>query len=126
MPRTLHQTVRRITRHSGFWGVGTILIGASISVLVSIEVALAWAVGGLVMVLALFVQNRLICSHGAQLAKGILAKWLTIGLGFSAVFLGWQSVELVPFIGGALVVNLARPLSALSVSLKRRSAAKRQ
>jgi hypothetical protein len=103
-----------------------ILIGASISVLVSIEVALAWAVGGLVMVLALFVQNRLIRSHGAQLAKGILAKWLTIGLGFSAVFLGWQSVELVPFIGSALVVNLARPLSALSVSLKRRSAAKRQ
>jgi hypothetical protein len=126
MPRTLHHTVRRITRHSGFWEVGTILIGASVSVLVSIEVALAWAVGGVVMVLALFVQNRLIRSQGAQLAKGILAKWLTIGLGFSAVFLGWQSVELVPFIGGALVVNLARPLSALSVSLKRRSAAKRQ
>jgi hypothetical protein len=126
MPRTLHHTVRRITRHSGFWEVGTILIGASVSVLVSIEVALAWAVGGVVMVLALFVQNRLIRSQGAQLAKGILAKWLTIGLGFSAVFLGWQSVELVPFIGGALVVNLARPLSALSVSLKRRSAAKGQ
>jgi hypothetical protein len=126
MPRTLHHTVRRITRHSVFWEVGTILIGASISGLVSIEVALAWAVGGVVMVLALFVQNRLIRSQGAQLAKGILAKWLTIGLGFSAVFLGWQSVELVPFIGGALVVNLARPLSALSVSLKRRSAAKGQ
>jgi hypothetical protein len=126
MPRTLHHTVRRITRHSGFWEVGTILIGASVSVLVSIEVALAWAVGGVVMVLALFVQNRLIRSQGAQLAKGILAKWLTIGLGFSAVFLGWQSVELVPFIGGALVVNLARPMSALSVSLKRRSATKGQ
>ena len=126
MPRTLHHTVRRITRHSGFWEVGLILIGASVSVWVSIEVALAWTAGGLVMVLALFVQNRLIRSHGAQLAKGILAKWLTIGLGFSAVFLGWQSVELVPFIGGALVVNLARPLSALSVSLKRRSAAKGQ
>jgi hypothetical protein len=106
--------------------VGLILIGASVSVWVSIEVALAWTAGGLVMVLALFVQNRLIRSHGAQLAKGILAKWLTIGLGFSAVFLGWQSVELVPFIGGALVVNLARPMSALSVSLKRRSATKGQ
>jgi hypothetical protein len=117
---------RRITRHSGFWEAGMILIGASVSVLVSIEVALAWAVGGVVMVLALFVQNRLIRSQGAQLAKGILAKWLTIGLGFSAVFLGWQSVELVPFIGGALVVNLARPMSALSVSLKRRSATKGQ
>ena len=126
MPRTLHHTARQITRHSGFWEVGTILIGASISGLVSIEVALAWAVGGLVMVLALFVQNRLIQRHDAQLAKGILAKWLTIALGFSAVFLGWQSVELVPFIGGALVVNLAKPLSALSVSLKRRSAAKGQ
>ena len=126
MPRTLHHTARQITRHSGFWEVGAILIGASISALVSIEVALAWVVGGLVMVLALFVQNRLIQRHDAQLAKGILAKWLTIALGFSAVFLGWQSVELVPFIGGALVVNLAKPLSALSVSLKRRRAAKGQ
>jgi uncharacterized membrane protein len=126
MPRTLHHTARQITRHSGFWEVGAILIGASISALVSIEVALAWVVGGLVMVLALFVQSRLIQRHDAQLAKGILAKWLTIALGFSAVFLGWQSVELVPFIGGALVVNLAKPLSALSVSLKRRSAAKGQ
>ena len=126
MPRTLHHTARQITRHSGFWEVGVILIGAIISALVSIEVALAWVVGGLVMVLALFVQNRLIQSHDAQLAKGILAKWLTIGLGFSAVFLGWQSIELGPFIGGALVVNLAKPLSALSVSLKRRRAAKGQ
>ena len=86
MPRTLHHTARQITRHSGFWEVGAILIGASISALVSIEVALAWVVGGLVMVLALFVQNRLIQRHDAQLAKGILAKWLTIALGFSAVF----------------------------------------
>ena len=101
------------------------LIGASISALMSIEVALAWVLGGGVMVLALFVQDRVI-GHGSQLAQGILAKWLTIGLGFSAVFLGWRSVELVPFIGGALGVNLAKPLFALSVSMKRRRLAKRQ
>jgi hypothetical protein len=51
----------------------------------SIEVALAWVLGGSVMVLALFVQDRVI-GHGSQLAQGILAKWLTIALGFSAVF----------------------------------------
>lgn len=120
MSRTLLQTTRQITSRGLFWEGLVLLAGMGLGLAISIKVAAAWAGGCLVMMLALYAQERVTRGETRRLSRGVLAKWLVIGAGFSAVFLGWQAVSLSALIGGSVALNLVRPLRALWVSLRRR------
>ena len=97
-----------------------IALGAVLGLLWGLEQALAWALGGLILLGALTAQRAWSESKPDRVGQRVIAKWLVIALGLSAVFSGWNAVPLAFLILGALAVNLAGPISAVVVATNRR------
>ena len=97
-----------------------IALGAALGSFWGLEQAAAWALGGLTLLGALTAQRVWSGRKPDRVGQSVLAKWLVIALGFSAVFSGWNAVPLALLILGALAVNLASPISAVIVAMSRR------
>ena len=97
-----------------------IAFGAVLGLLWGLEQAIAWVLGGLILLGALTAQRLWSQRSPDRVGQSVLAKWLVIALGFSAVFNGWNAVPLALLILGALAVNLAGPISAVIVAMNRR------
>jgi hypothetical protein len=97
-----------------------IALGAVLGLLWGLEQAIAWVLGGLILLGALTAQRAWSERKPDRVGQSVIAKWLVIALGFSAVFSGWNAVPLALLILGALAVNLAGPISAVIVAMKRR------
>ena len=97
-----------------------ISLGAILALLWGLDQAMAWMLGGLILFGALTAQRQWSERKPERLGQSVLAKWVVIAVGFSAVFNGWSAVPLAPLIVGALAVNLANPVEALLVAMKRR------
>ena len=97
-----------------------IALGAILGLFWGLEQAMAWALGGLTLLGALTAQRLWSQRRPDRVGQSVLAKWLVIALGFSAVFNGWNEVPLAFLILGALAVNLASPTSAVIVAIYRR------
>ena len=97
-----------------------IVLGAVLGLLWGLEQAMAWVLGGLILLGALTAQRAWSERKPDRVGQSVIAKWLVIALGFSAVFSGWNAVPLALLILGALAVNLAGPISAVMVAINRR------
>ena len=97
-----------------------IVLGAVLGLLWGLEQAMAWVVGGLILLGALTAQRAWSERKPDRVGQSVIAKWLVIALGFSVVFSGWNAVPLALLILGALAVNLAGPISAVIVAMNRR------
>ena len=97
-----------------------IALGAVLGLFWGLEQAMAWVLGGLILLGALTAQRVWLERKPDRLGQSVIAKWLVIALGFSAVFSGWNTVPLALLILGALAVNLAGPISAVTVAVNRR------
>ena len=97
-----------------------IALGAVLGLFWGLDQAMAWVLGGLTLLGALTAQRVWSERKPDRVGQGVIAKWLVIALGFSAVFSGWNAVLLLPLILGALAVNLAGPISAVVVAINRR------
>ena len=98
-----------------------IALGAVLGLFWGLEQAMAWVLGGLILLGALTAQRVWSERRPHRVGQSVVAKWLVIALGFSAVFSGWNAVPLALLILGALAVNLAGPISAVIVAMNRRS-----
>ena len=98
-----------------------IALGAVLGLVWGLEQAMAWVLGGLILLGALTAQRVWSERRPDRVGQSVVAKWLVIALGFSAVFSGWNAVPLALLILGALAVNLAGPISAVIVAMNRRS-----
>ena len=98
-----------------------IALGAVLGLVWGLEQAMAWVLGGLTLLGALTAQRVWSEIRPDRVGQSVVAKWLVIALGFSAVFSGWNAVPLALLILGALAVNLAGPISAVIVAMNRRS-----
>ena len=98
-----------------------IALGAVLGLFWGLEQAIAWVLGGLILLGALTTQRVWSERRPDRVGQSVVAKWLVIALGFSAVFSGWNAVPLALLILGALAVNLAGPISAVIVAMNRRS-----
>ena len=97
-----------------------IVLGAVLALFWGLEQAMAWVLGGLILLGALTTQRAWSQRRPDRVGQSVIAKWLVIALGFSAVFSGWNAVPLAVLILGALAVNLAGPISAVMVAINRR------
>ena len=97
-----------------------IAIGAVLGLFWGLDQAMAWVLGGLILLGALIAQRAWSERKPDQVGQSLLAKWLVIALGFSGVFSWWNAVPLAALILGALAVNLASPISAAIVAMSRR------
>ena len=97
-----------------------IVLGAVLGLLWGLEQAMAWVLGGLILLGALTAQRAWSERKPDRVGQSVIAKWLVIALGFTAVFSGWNAVPLALLILGALAVNLASPISAVIVATNRR------
>ena len=97
-----------------------IALGAVLGLFWGLEQAMAWVLGGLILLGALTAQRAWLERKPDRVGQSVIAKWLVIALGFSAVFSGWNAVPLALLILGALAVNLASPISAVTVAMNRR------
>ena len=97
-----------------------IVLGAVLALFWGLEQAMAWVLGGLILLGALTAQRARSQRRPDRVGQSVIAKWLVIALGFSAVFSGWNAVPLAVLILGALAVNLAGPISAVMVAINRR------
>ena len=97
-----------------------IALGAVLGLIWGLEQAVAWVLGGLILLGALTAQRVWLERKPDRVGQSVIAKWLVIALGFSAVFSGWNAVPLALLILGALAVNLASPISAVTVAMNRR------
>jgi hypothetical protein len=97
-----------------------IALGAVLGLLWGLEQAIAWVLGGLILLGALTAQRAWSERKPDRVGQSVIAKWLVIALGFSVVFSGWNAVPLALLILGALAVNLAGPISAVIVAMNRR------
>ena len=97
-----------------------IVLGAVLGLLWGLEQAMAWVLGGLILLGALTAQRAWSERKPDRVGQSVIAKWLVIALGFSGVFSGWNTVPLALLILGALAVNLAGPISAVIVAMNRR------
>ncbi len=97
-----------------------IAFGAVLGLFWGLEQATAWVLGGLILLGALTAQRACSERKPDRVGQSVIAKWLVIALGFSAVFSGWNAVPLALLILGALAVNLASPISAVIVATNRR------
>ena len=97
-----------------------IALGAVLGLFWGLEQAVAWVLGGLTLLGALTAQRAWSERKPDRVGQSVIAKWLVIALGFSAVFSGWNAVPLALLILGALAVNLAGPISAGIVAMNRR------
>ncbi len=97
-----------------------IALGAVLGLFWELEQTMAWVLGGLILLGALTAQRAWSKRRPDRVGQSVIAKWLVIALGFSAVFSGWNSVPLAILISGALAVNLAAPISAVVVAMNRR------
>jgi len=101
-----------------------IAFGAVLGLLWGLEQAIAWVLGGLILLGALTAQLTAQRAWSERkpdrVGQSVIAKWLVIALGFSVVFSGWNAVPLALLILGALAVNLAGPISAVIVAMNRR------
>ena len=97
-----------------------IVLGAVLALFWGLEQAMAWVLGGLILLGALTAQRAWSERKPDRVGQSVIAKWLVIALGFSAVFSGWNAVPLAVLILGALAVNLAGPISAVMVAINRR------
>ena len=97
-----------------------IAFGAVLGLLWGLEQAIAWVLGGLILLGALTAQRAWSERKPDRVGLSVIAKWLVIALGFSVVFSGWNAVPLALLILGALAVNLAGPISAVIVGMNRR------
>ena len=70
-----------------------------------LEQAMAWVLGGLILLGALTAQRAWSERKPDRVGLSVIAKWLVIALGFSAVFSGWNAVPLALLVLGALAVN---------------------
>ena len=97
-----------------------IALGAVLGLFWGLDQAMAWVLGGLILLGALTTQRAWSERKPDRVGQSVIAKWLVIALGFSTVFSGWNAVPLAPLILGALAVNLAGPISAVVVAMNRR------
>ena len=97
-----------------------ISFGAVLGLFWGLEQVMAWVLGGLTLLGALTAQRAWSERKPDRVGQSVIAKWLVIALGFSAVFSGWNVVPLALLILGALAVNLAGPISAVMVAINRR------
>ena len=97
-----------------------IAFGVVLGLLWGLEQAIAWVLGGLILLGALTAQRAWSERKPDRVGQSVTAKWLVIALGFSVVFSGWNAVPLALLILGALAVNLAGPISAVIVAMNRR------
>ena len=97
-----------------------IAFGLVLGLLWGLEQAMAWVLGGLILLGALTAQRAWSERKPDRVGQSLLAKWLVIVLGFSGVFSWWNAVPLAALILGALAVNLASPISAAIVAMSRR------
>ena len=97
-----------------------IALGAVLGLVWGLEQTMAWVLGGLILLGALTAQRAWSKRRPDRVGQSVIAKWLVIALGFSAVFSGWNAVPLALLILGALAVNLAGPISAVIVAMNRR------
>ena len=97
-----------------------IALGSVLGLFWGLEQATAWVLGRLILLGALTVQRAWSERKPDRVGQSVIAKWLVIALGFSAVFSGWNAVPLALLILGALAVNLAGPISAVIVAMNRR------
>ena len=97
-----------------------IVLGAVLALFWGLEQAMAWVLGGLILLGALNAQRAWSQRRPDRVGQSVIAKWVLIALGFSAVFSGWNAVPLAVLILGALAVNLAGPISAVMVAINRR------
>ena len=97
-----------------------IVLGAVLALFWGLDQAMAWVLGGLILLGALTAQRAWSERKPDRVGQSVIAKWLVIALGFSAVFSGWNAVPLAVLILGALAVNLAGPISAVMVAINRR------
>ncbi len=97
-----------------------VALGAILALVWGLDQAVAWVLGGLTLLGALTAQRFWSERKPERLGWSLLAKWVVTVVGFSAVFKGWSAVPLAPLIMGALAVNLAYPVEALFVAMRRR------
>ena len=97
-----------------------IALGAVLGLFWGLDQAMAWVLGGLILLGALTAQRAWSERKPDRVGQSVIAKWLVIALGLSAVFSGWNAVPLAFLILGALAVNLASPISAAIVAMSRR------
>ena len=97
-----------------------IALGAVLGLFWGLEQAVAWVLGGLTLLGALTAQRAWSERKPDRVGQSVIAKWLVIALGLSAVFSAWNAVPLAFLILGALAVNLAGPISAGIVAMNRR------
>ena len=97
-----------------------IAFGAVMGLLWGLEQAMAWVLGGLILLGALTAQRAWSERKPDRVGQSVIAKWFVIALGFSAVFSGWNAVPPALLTLGAPAVNLACPISSVIVAMNRR------